>query len=231
MLVLGVDAHTRSHTVVAIDEIGRRLGSSSAAATRDGHLSLLRWAAQFPTRCWAVEDCRHLARNLERDLLAAGEEIVRAAPKLMANARDSARTYGKSDPIDALAVARAALREPDLPVARLDGEAREVRLLVDHRDRLVAERTAKINRLRWHLHDLHAGWDPPTRSLSRRRGLDRLHEQLRHLSEVVASLARELLADITDLTARIDQIEADVGAAREDWRLRLAGCRQFSRVV
>lgn len=34
----------------------------------------------------------------------------------MANARDSARTYGKSDPIDALAVARAALREPDLPV-------------------------------------------------------------------------------------------------------------------
>ena len=56
---------------------------------------------------------------------------------MMAHVRDSARTYGSSDPIDALAVARAALREPDLPVARLDGPDREVRLLVDHRECLV----------------------------------------------------------------------------------------------
>jgi transposase len=34
---------------------------------------------------------------------------------------DAARGYGKSDPIDALAVAGAALREPGLPAARLDG--------------------------------------------------------------------------------------------------------------
>jgi transposase len=78
-----------------------------------------------------VEDCRHLSRRLERDLLAAGEAIVRVPPKMMANTRTRARTYGKSDPIDALAVARAALQEPDLPAAQLDGPAREVRLLVD----------------------------------------------------------------------------------------------------
>jgi transposase len=88
-----------------------------------------------------VEDCRHLSRRLEADLLRAGERIVRVPPKLMAQARDAARTYGKSDPIDALAVARAALRHADLPVAQLDGEARELRLLVDHREDLVAERT------------------------------------------------------------------------------------------
>ena len=57
-----------------------------------------------------------------------------------------------ANPIDALAVARAALREPDLPTARL-GPAREVRLLVSHREDLVAERTRIINRLRWHLHE------------------------------------------------------------------------------
>ena len=77
-----------------------------------------------------------------------------SATELMAKARDSARTYGKSDPIDTLAVARAALREPDLPVAQLDGPARELRLLVDHREDLVEDRTAHINRLRWHLHEL-----------------------------------------------------------------------------
>ena len=87
-----------------------------------------------------MEDCRHLSRRLEADLLAAGERIVRVPPKLMAHARDAARTYGKSDPIDALAVARAALREPDLPMAQLDGPARELRLLVDHREDLVTRR-------------------------------------------------------------------------------------------
>jgi transposase len=90
----------------------------------------------------------------------AGERIVRVPPKLMAHARDSARSYGKSDPIDALAVARAAQREPDLPVARLDGPERELRLLVDHRESLVAERTQLICRLRWHLHELDPGWEP-----------------------------------------------------------------------
>lgn len=69
-----------------------------------------------------------MSRRLERDLLAAGERIVRVLPKLMANCRSSARAYGKSAPIDALAVARAALREPDLPASSLDGDARELRL-------------------------------------------------------------------------------------------------------
>ena len=162
MVILGIDAHKRTHTVVAVDDAGRQLGQKTTMATStETHLEFVRWADQFGAeRSWAVEDCRHLSRRLERDLLAAGEAIVRVPPKMMAHARDRARTYGKSDPIDALAVARAALREPDLPVARLDGPARELRLLVDHREDLVAERTRQINRLRWHLHELDPSWDP-----------------------------------------------------------------------
>ena len=72
----------------------------------------------------------------------------------MAAERRGGRQRGKWDPIDGLAVTRAALREPDLPTAELDGPAREVWLLVDHRDALVRERTAVHNRLRWHLHEL-----------------------------------------------------------------------------
>src|SRR5690606_18826867 len=100
---------------------------TTTATTTTDHLELLRWADQLgpEERKWAVEDCRHLSRRLEADLLAAGERIVRVPPKLMAQARNSARTYGKSDPIDALAVARAALRHDDLPTARLDGPSRE----------------------------------------------------------------------------------------------------------
>ncbi|WP_207922460.1 hypothetical protein [Micromonospora sp. KC606] len=52
---------------------------------------------------------------------------MRVSPKLMAHARDGARSYGESDPIDALAVARAALRKPGcatLTVAKVLGRDR-----------------------------------------------------------------------------------------------------------
>jgi hypothetical protein len=107
---------------------------------------LLKWAVGLAgERLWAIEDCRHLTRRLERDLIAAGESVVRVSPKLMAHVRDSARSYGKSDPIDALAVARAALREPNLPIARLDGVEREIRLLVDHREDLRRGRATRCS--------------------------------------------------------------------------------------
>lgn len=213
-VVLGIDAHKRTHTVVAIDEVGRQLGTKTTlSTTTEAHLELVRWADRFGTqRRWAVEDCRHLSRRLEADLLAAGEEIVRVPPKLMAHARDSARTYGKSDPIDALAVARAALREPGLPVACLDGPSRELRLLIDHRDDLVRDRTAHINRLRWHLHELDPGWDPKPRSLVRSKHLDALAVRLQDLEGTVARIARDLVARIKDLSAQANALEREIEA-------------------
>jgi transposase len=118
MVIVGIDAHKRSHTAVAVDASGRKLGQRTTGTTSEDHLGLLAWAEQFGTqRWWAIEDCRHLSRRLEADLLGAGELIVRVPTKLMAHGRDAARSYGKSDPIDALAVACAALRETDLPTA------------------------------------------------------------------------------------------------------------------
>jgi transposase len=204
MITLGIDAHKRTPTVVAVDDAGRQLAEkTTTATTSDDHLEMLRWAERFGAeRTWAVEDCRHLSRRLEADLLAAGERIVRVPPKLMAHARDAARTYGKSDPIDALAVARAALRHPDLPAAQLDGPARELRLLVDHREDLVAERTRCINRLRWHLHELDPSWDPVARSLTSFKNLDALTERLRSLEGPVARIAAEIVVHVRDLTVR-----------------------------
>ncbi len=212
MLVLGIDAHKRTHTVVAIDSTGRKLGEKvTTATTTADHLDMLRWAEQFgPERRWAVEDCRHLSRRLERDLLAAGEAIVRVPPKMMANTRTRARTSGKSDPIDALAVARAALQEPDLPAAQLDGPTREVRLLVDHRDNLVAERTRQTCRLRWHLHELDAAWDPPLKTLNRYRRIDEVIARLDNFEGLVARLALEQAVAIRDLIRRVNDLEREI---------------------
>ena len=212
MVTLGVDAHKRTHTVVAVDEVGRQLGvKTTTGTTSDDHLALMRWAERFDgDRRWAVEDCRHLSRRLEADLLRAGEVIVRVPPKLMAHARDAARTYGKSDPIDALAVARAALTHLDLPVARLDGPTRQLRLLVDHREDLVAERTRCVNRLRWHLHELDPAWDPPARSLVRVKHLDAAAERLVAFEGPVARIAAEIVAHARQLTIRANELEREI---------------------
>ena len=103
MVVLGADLHKRSHTIVVIDAAGRQLAEKTIAATDAGHLELRRWAAQWSERTWGLEDCRHLSRRLDAELVRAGESVVRVSPKLMAGARRSGRQPGKSDPIDALA--------------------------------------------------------------------------------------------------------------------------------
>ena len=135
--------------------------------------------------------------------------MVRVPPKLMAHARDSARSYGKSDPIDALAVARAALREPDLPVARLDGVEREIRLLVDHREDLVAERTRIIARLRWHLHELDPGWTQPAK-MERASAFVKVEEHVSDFAGLVADLAARLVDHLRRLTIEIDELAAEI---------------------
>jgi transposase len=85
-VTIGADSHKRTHTLVAVDETGRKLAEKTAPATTVGHLELVRWAERWPDRTFALEDCRHLSRRLERDLLfRSGERqaapcCFRAAP-------------------------------------------------------------------------------------------------------------------------------------------------------
>jgi transposase len=213
MVVVGADVHKRTHTFVAVDEVGRKLGEKVVAATSCGHAEAVMWARErFGAEVvWAIEDCRHLSARLERDLLTAGQKVVRVPPKLMAMTRKSARTRGKSDPIDALAVARGFLREPDLPIASHDEVSRELKLLVDRREVLVAQRTATINRLLWRVHELDPERAPKSRSLDLAKHRRLLGQWLETVSGLVAELARDELADITRLTEAINALAKRIG--------------------
>jgi transposase len=106
MIVIGVDVHKRSLTAVAVDETGRLLAERTLQSAEDG---LLAWAAALDSeRLWAVEDCRHVTGALERELVAAGERLLRVPPKLTAPERRLGRARGKSDSIDALGPAKSA---------------------------------------------------------------------------------------------------------------------------
>lgn len=182
MIVIGADTHKDTHTAVAVaDGTGRLVDELTAPARKAGFARHLDWArALDPERVWAVEDCWHVSGGLERFLVASGERVVRVPPKLMGKSRKGSRERGKSDPIDAANVARAALREgvENLPAAYLDEEAMEIKLLLDHRESLVRARTDDQRRLRWHLHQLFPELEIPAGALDRMVWLDRIAEKL-----------------------------------------------------
>jgi transposase len=214
MIVIGVDAHKRTHTMVAVDASGRKLSEKTVEATTAGHLAALRWAhTEFGrTVVWAVEDSRAMTARLERDLLnAGGQTVIRVPTQLMARTRRSARGWGKSDPIDALATARAAQREPDLPVARHHPWSRELKLLVDRRDDLVQQRTATVQRLLWRIHELDPTHRIKSGALNWRTQQEALDAWLAGRCGLVAELARDELAEIVRLTPLIKGLEKRLG--------------------
>lgn len=230
MIVVGVDVHKQSLTAVAVDDVGRPVAEATTADSDE----LLAWSASLGgERLWALEDCRQLTRTLERTLVDAGEQLVRVPPKLMAPQRRAGRVRGKSDPIDALAVARAALREPRLDHPR-PGEARlrELKLLVDHRDDLVDERRRAQQRLRWHLHELDPDLAVPSGALDRAVWLDRLGRRLaRSEQTVLVRIARELVGRCRSLTRTILELERDLAKRTSETApalLAVPGCGALS---
>ena len=218
MITIGIDPHKDTHTAAAVADVtGQLLDELTVPGTEAGHERLREWAhglAEAGELRFALEDCRHVNGRLERFLLAAGETVLRVGTRMTARARAGARTVGKSDSIDALAVARAALREPDLPAASHDPRLRELKLLVDHREDLVAERTAHSMRLRWHLHDLDSGLEPFGRTLDREATRRGLSQRLGHYRAqgVLVGICRELLARIGEISRRVRELRAEIGA-------------------
>lgn len=121
--------------------------------------------------------------------------------------RRGGRELGKSDPIDAEAVARVALREDDLPAAELPGPMRDLKLLTDHRLTLVTRRTAMQSKVRWFLHEINPELLIPSRALRRYHLLEELLVHLQDYDGAIVEIARDLLEDISALTRRINELE------------------------
>ena len=241
MIVIGADTHKRTHALAAVDAgTGRVRGARQIKAEEPGHLAAVRWARGLDEqRVWAIEDCRHVSRRLEQALIAAGERVVRVAPHRMGASRRGEREPGKSDEIDALAVARAVVKDglESFPAAYLDEQAMEIRLLSDHRKDLVAERTRVQNRLRWHLLELCPELERSLGrgSLEQPRQLDRIDRRLRRMSvSARVRVAREQVAQIRVLTRQADALERELLVLVKAQRPRLlaeTGCGALTAAI
>jgi transposase len=217
MIVIGADTHKRTHALAAVDAgSGRQRGAREIGAEEPGYLAAVRCGRGLDDeRVWAIEDCRHVSRRFEQALIAAGERVVRVAPHRMGASRRGEREPGKSDQIDALAIARAVVKDgvQRFPAAYLDQAAMEIRLLSDHRKDLVAERTRVQNRLRWHLLELCPELERSLGrgSLAAPQQLARVDRRLRRMPACARVLiAREQIAQLRVLTRRADALEREL---------------------
>jgi transposase len=209
MIVIGVDVHKHSLTAVAVDEVGRTLAELSGPVDEQ----VVAWARSLcGDRLWALEDCRHVTRGLEQTLRDRGERLVRVPPGLTGRQRRRGSSRGKSDVVDAAAVARAALLEPQLDGPREGEESlRELKLLVHHRDDLVAERRRCQQRLRWHLHELDPGLQVPPGALDRTVWIDRVAGKLARSEQTTqVRIARDLLGRCRSLTRSICELDREL---------------------
>lgn len=234
MIVIGIDPHKQTHTAVAIDKAtGQVLAELTVRARTPGFERLLGWARRLDEeRLFAVEDGRHVSGHLERHLIARGERSVRVAPRMMGASRRADRIRGKSDPIDATAVARAALAHPDLPQATLAGPEREIGLLGAHRESMVNERTAIQPKLRWLLHDIDPDLAPGPRSLDRFCHLDRLKGALEQMEPTVQPrICLELISRCREITVRANELEREISSlikAHAPALLEIPGCASLT---
>jgi transposase len=154
---IGIDAHKDTLAAAVIDEHGRPLEARTIANRPDGYAHLVAWVAHFGTGRIGIEGSGSLGRPAALALQEAGFGVVDVPPQLTAPGRRQRRNHGKTDPIDALIIARIVLRDQELPAVRASGRLEDIRLLVRYRRDLVAERTRLASRLHADLEQLRPG--------------------------------------------------------------------------
>ncbi|HEX6490608.1 MAG TPA: transposase, partial [Gaiellaceae bacterium] len=211
MVTIGIDAHKSSLAVSLVDELGRELAEREFGNEPPAHRALHGWVVkQAPgARRFGVESTGWVGRGIACFLLARGETVVDVRGTLTERQRSRMRGAGKSDPRDALAIARVTARE-ELPPVRPDSPARDLKLLCDYRQQLIGERTRTANRLHVDLVSLQPGYE---RRLPRLDSLPRLETAERLLAKergVQARLARRRIEALRRLDAEIRQLEREI---------------------
>lgn len=201
MDAIGIDTHKETLAACLVDELGTALGERTFDNDPAGHRALLDWAAASPGAMIGVEGSSSFGAPAARFLIAAGRIVREVPPQLSRRERIRTRRPGKSDPTDALAIARVTAREHDLPPVRLVDASHEIQLLVEAREDVVSETTRVRNRLHADLRVLVPGYGATAANLTAVRHQATVARLLRRLDGVRPELARTRLARLRALAA------------------------------
>jgi transposase len=217
-VMIAVDPHKASNTAAVLDPVSKApVESARFANTQDGYAQLTAFAARWDQRRWAVEGCHGAGRSLAQRLVADGETVLDVPAKLAARVRVYSRGHGrKTDKDDAVSIGLAALDGTGvLPVASDDALV-SLRLLCDRRDELTAQRTQAVCRLHRLLAELTPGGMRRELSANKAQALLRQIRPSDGVADIRLQIARDHLADIRGLDARIKSIGKQIAALVAD---------------
>ena len=206
-VAIGIDTHKGSLAAAAVDPLGRVLGVREFTNDPTGHRSLVRWVKeQAQPRTIGIEGSLSYGSAAARMLLGHAEDIREVAPSITHLERRR-RAKGKSDPVDAVAIARVVAADETLPSARRTTLLVDLKLLVDYRDQLVHARTQVSNRVHADLVVIRPGYEQVVPNLRAKRHVAKARSLLSRDHSVQAELVRRRLGEILRLEAEIAQAD------------------------
>jgi len=214
MTAIGVDTHKATLAACAVDPLGAPIAEATFANDPKGHLAFIAWArSKAPEATIGIEGSSSYGAPLARAAQQAGLCVREVPPHLSRAERRRTRRPGKSDPGDALAIARVTAREANLPPIRLPDQTTELRLLVEAREDLIGEATRVRNRLHAHLIILLPGYGGTVANLVAAHNRAAIGRRLRGNGAVQAELARSLLVRLERLGREVDGLTRRITAS------------------
>ena len=213
-VMIGVDPHKRSNTVLVLDANENVLATRRFTNDRDGHRELKTFARAWKDRTWAVEGAHGCGLGLAQRLAAEGETVLNVPAKLSARVRALGGGSGrKTDDTDAYAVAVAGLRGSKLEFVQADDTAMVFKLLSDRRQQLVQQRITTVNRLHQLIQELLPGGASKRLTAKKARELLSTIRPRQTVAKTRKALALEQLADLEALDAKLKAMQTRIAEA------------------
>jgi transposase len=231
-VMIGVDPHKLSNTIVVIDDEERVLEEHRFANDRDGYRALKSAARSYRDRTWAVEGAKGVGLSLAQRLVAEGEPVVNVPAKLAARVRAFGGGSGrKTDSADAHAVALAGLRAMNLTVVTPDDVTTVLRLLTDRQQQLIEQRIATLNRLHDLLQTLIPGGAKPGLSAGKAKELLSSVRPRGQVGKARKQIAGEYLTEFVTVDTKLKDVKKQIGAVLDEHPTSLVEVRGVGNLI
>jgi transposase len=215
-MIAGIDTHKDTLAVAVVDDSGRLVAGGDVPNTERGFAQLVDMFTSHHVQRVGIEGSGSFGRAVAVHLALCWQSdqpvaVVEVPTLMTSRERHGQLGKGKTDPVDALAIARITAREQQLPTVRLTvGAAADLRALLDYREDLVRERGALVNRAHAELGGLRPGYQQQVPILTTRARVRAALDLLGDDTSIRATLCRRRLERVLAIDTETAELKRQI---------------------